>query len=150
MFQNLILAENVKLTFQINKHEQPMPYTMLGSLQALHPVNLAFMKYNARSCYFTARKQKTNSYSLKIRARIKITGITITPSETGHGVDPGGERGWRAEGAGGDFHSSVSVSWAWQRITRESSWMNGHKPLSHTRNHFWQPWNQDLEEWRSM
>lgn len=90
-------------------------------LQALHPVNLAFMKYNARSCYFTARKQKTNSYSLKIRARIKITGITITPSETGHGVDPGGERGWRAEGAGGDFHSSVSVSWAWQRITRESS-----------------------------
>ena len=41
--------------------------------------------------------------------------------ETGHGVDPGGDSGWRAEGAGGDFHSSVSVSWACQRITRESS-----------------------------
>ena len=79
------------------------------------------MKYNARSCYFTVRKLKTNSYSLKIRARTRITGVMITPSETGHGVDPGGERGWRAGGAGGDFHSSVSVSWARQRITQESS-----------------------------
>ena len=106
---------------QIPKHVIYKKKKENSLLQALHPFNLAFMKYNARSCYFTARKQKANSYSLKIRTRIKITGITITPSETGHGVDPGGERGWRIGGAGGDFHSSVSVSWACQRITWESS-----------------------------
>lgn len=32
MLQILGLAENFKLTFQINKHEPLMPYTMLGSV----------------------------------------------------------------------------------------------------------------------